>query len=372
MEDKYKNAVMDWLTSVGLNTWDWPWFGQIALVLGVTLLIAFFLKGILKALLHHTMSTKFHWDDALVGAGTGPLLVYLWVISGHAILGILTEAHILKDFESSFQAFAEIIYLVLLSWFFLRLISESAKILSIEYAEKSSIDPSTVLFFSKILKGITIVIMVLMVFSALGFDISGVLALGGVGGIVIGMAARDSISNLFGGLFIHLEKPFREGDWVRSPDREIEGTVEYVGWRMTRIRTFDQRPLYVPNSAFNTISIENPSRMLNRRIYETIGLRYDDMQQVEAITKAVKSFCQAHPELDMSKTLIVNFNAFNDSSLDFFIYTFTKTTNWVEFHQVKESVLMRIMEIIQNHGADIAFPTRTLHLQSNADETPYS
>ena len=89
-------------------------------------------------------------------------------------------------------------------------------------------------------------------------------------------AAKDLLANFFGGLTIYLDRPFAVGDWIRSPDREIEGTVERIGWRLTLIRTFDKRPLYIPNAVFTTIAVENPSRMHNRRIYETIGIRYDD------------------------------------------------------------------------------------------------
>ena len=80
-----------------------------------------------------------------------------------------------------------------------------------------------------------------------------------------------------------MDRPFTIGDWVRSPDRSIEGTVEDIGWRVTRIRTFDQRPLYVPNAVFSQIAIENPSRMLNRRIYELFGLRYEDSRRLHGV-----------------------------------------------------------------------------------------
>ena len=82
-----------------------------------------------------------------------------------------------------------------------------------------------------------------------------------MGGIAVGFAARDLLANFLGGLSIFMDRPFAVGDWIRSPDREIEGTVEDVGWRVTRIRTFDQRPLYVPNSVFSTVALENPSRL---------------------------------------------------------------------------------------------------------------
>ena len=187
----------------------------------------------------------------------------------------------------------------------------------------------------------------LMILQTLGLSISGVLAFGGVGGIAIGFAAKDLLSNFFGGLFVYLDRPFAVGDWVRSPDREIEGTVENIGWRVTRIRTFDKRPLYIPNSIFSQIAVENPSRMSNRRIKETIGIRYDDASKIEIIINQVKEMLKDHPEIDTAKTLIVNFNCFAPSSLDFFIYTFTKTTDWIKFHEVKQNVLLKIIKIIE-------------------------
>jgi MscS family membrane protein len=154
------------------------------------------------------------------------------------------------------------------------------------------------------------------------------------------------------------------GDWIRSPDRELQGTVEYIGWRHTRIRTFDKRPLYAPNAIFTTIVIENPQRMLNRRIYETIGIRYDDIAKMDAITSDVKSMLKNHPEIDQNQLTMVYFNAFAASSCDFFVYAFTETTNWAYYHEIKHGVLLKIAAIIQSHGAEIAFPTSTLHVAS--------
>lgn len=161
---------------------------------------------------------------------------------------------------------------------------------------------------------------------------------------------------------IYLDRPFSVGDWVRSSDRDIEGTVEYIGWRQTRIRTFDKRPLYVPNAIFNSITVENPSRMKNRRIYETIGIRYDDIKQMEAIVESVKTMLKNHDDIDAKQTLIVNFNTFSASSIDFFVYVFTKTTNWVEFHEIKQKILLEIASIIERHHAEIAYPTQRLQI----------
>ena len=202
----------------------------------------------------------------------------------------------------------------------------------------------------------------------LGFSISGVLAFGGVGGIAVGFAAKDLLANFFGGLMIYLDRPFSVGDWVRSPDKEIEGTVEDIGWRQTRIRTFSKRPIYVPNSIFMNIVVENPSRMSHRRIFETIGVRYNDINQISAIVNDVKAMLKNHSEIDQKQTMIVNLNQFNESSVDFFVYTFTNTTNWIKYHEVKQDVLLKISDIIESHNSSIAYPTRVLHIDSLAKD----
>ena len=150
-----------------------------------------------------------------------------------------------------------------------------------------------------------------------GYAISSILTLGGVGGIVVGFAAKDMLANVFGGLMIQMDKPFSTGDWIRTSDRSIEGVVEKIGWRMTRIRTFSKNPVYVPNGIFATIPIETPSRMTNRQIYEVIGIRYDDIAQMESIIEKVQALLANNKHIANDQPCRVYFDVFNASSLDF-------------------------------------------------------
>ena len=202
-------------------------------------------------------------------------------------------------------------------WITMRLINNVE-----EYVLKQkSRDETTVQAIAKVSRLFFITIGMLTIMQAFGLSLSGLLTFGGVGGLVVGLAAKDLLSNFFGGMMIYFDRPFKVGDWIRSPDRQIEGTVERIGWRMTIIRTFDKRPLYVPNSVFSNIVVENPSRMLNRRIKETIGVRYDDGEKVAQIVKDIKTMLRNHPDIDTKQTLIVNFNAFGPSSLQMMVYT---------------------------------------------------
>jgi MscS family membrane protein len=257
-----------------------------------------------------------------------------------------------------------------LAWFLVRFVQRvEENIIYHKTQADVSFDRTTIDAIGKLLRISVIITAVLVALQSLGYSVSGVLAFGGVGGLIIGLAAKDLLSNFFGGLMVYLDRPFSVGDWIRSPDQEIEGTVEKIGWRLTVIRTFDKRPLYVPNSVFTMIAVENPARMTNRRIFETVGIRYADAGKMADIVAAVKKMLEEHDEIDTNQTLIVNFNKFAASSLDFFIYALTKTTNWIKFHEVKQDILLKTINIIEEHSAECAFPTSTIHIPDGISMT---
>ena len=308
----------------------------------------------------HSLFTKSRnrWDDIVLNAFGTPIN-WLIIIIGASWFADITARHFSAEIISSIPVARQLAVLIVAAWGIWRLINGVE-----EKQLDTGSDPTTVQLVGKVTKLAVIILIILPVFQILGISISGMLAFGGMGGLIVGMAAKDLLSNFFGSIIIYLDKPFVVGDWIRSPDRSIEGTVEKIGFRLTSIRTFDKRPLYVPNSIFTNISVENPSRMSNRRIKETIGVRYQDSRKLAVIVDQVRTMLEQHEDIDNNQTLIVNFDSFGASSLDFFIYTFTKTTNWIQFHSIKQDVMLKILNIIHENEADCAFPTRTLHLES--------
>lgn len=343
------------------------WLMQLFAVVMSTVACNFILMRLIDMAERVTQRTNGIWDDALLEAARIPLRLLVWII------GLSVAAHILEAVQSSaifaYVPFArKVAFIVVGTLFLTRLIGYVEKGLIDKSRMGKPIDETTARAVAKLLRLSVIITSVLIVLQTLGYSISGVLAFGGIGGVAIGFASKDLLSNFFGGLMLYLDKPFSVGDWVRSPDRNIEGTVEDIGWRLTRIRTFDKRPLYIPNSMFASIVVENPSRMTHRRIYENLGIRYNDGHCMADICNAVRQMLREHPDLDTTQTQIVHFNAYGASHLEFMVYCFTKTTEWVKYHAVKEDVLLRIMQIVTNHGAEFAFPTQTLHLASAPPE----
>jgi len=355
------NQIESWL--VNLTGEQYLWAFELFLIVLIALSLGFALHRMIDKLEVQAAKTKTVWDDAFIEACRRPAIWLIWILGINFAAGIAAQ-----KMDSPLQALIDPINrlaLIFLGTIFLTNFIKRAErnLIHPDYIAKP-MDATTVRAVGKLLRASVIITGVLIAMQLFGYSISGLLAFGGIGGIAVGFAAKDLLANFFGGLMIYLDRPFSVGEWIRSPDKEIEGVVEDIGWRLTRIRTFDKRPLYIPNAVFANISVENPSRMSNRRIYETVGIRYEDINSMDAIVEQVTAMLMEHPEIDTTQTMIVNFDAFSASSVDFFVYTFTKTTNWIDFHKIKQDILLRIAGIVEANSAEIAFPTSTLHIAS--------
>jgi|TARA_B110000091_G_scaffold98525_1_gene107157 MscS family membrane protein len=357
------SQIENWL--VNLTGEQYLWVFELFLIVLVALSLGFFLNRLIDKLELQAARSKSIWDDALIEACRRPAIWLIWILGVNFAASIAAQ-----KMDSPLQGLIDPINRLALiflgSLFVVRFIKRAERnLLHPDYMSKP-IDETTVRAVGKLLRATVIITAVLIGMQLFGYSISGLLAFGGIGGIAMGFAAKDLLANFFGGLMIYLDRPFSVGEWIRSPDQEIEGTVEDIGWRLTRIRTFDMRPLYIPNAVFANISVENPSRMSNRRINETLGIRYEDIHSMDSIVAAVTAMLLAHPDIDAKQTMIVNFNKFNASSVDFIVYTFTKTTDWIDFHKIKQDVLLRVASIVADHDAEIAYPTSTIHLQNSS------
>ena len=330
-------------------------------MLGILLFLAIVvhigLSFTLNKLSKHLDSTKTQIDDYFVDALSAPLKVLVWY--GWIYFSML---QLKVDFPALGQIteYIDITPIIILAWGILRLISSIEKVM---LEREAKVDKDSIRLFTRLIKIAFVFVFVLGFAQYFGYSVSSILTLGGVGGIVIGFAAKDMLANVFGGLMIQMDKPFSTGDWIRTTDKSIEGVVEKIGWRMTRIRTFNKNPVYVPNGIFATIPIETPSRMTNRQIHAIIGIRYDDIAQMQSIIEKVEKLLADHEHIDHEEPCRVYFDLFNASSLDFVIWAFSSVTEGAEFKKIKGKLLLDVADIIANHGAEIAYPTQTLHIQ---------
>lgn len=305
------------------------------------------------------------WRYSFLQALHQPLQIYVWMIALSFIASAIAQVFAFNgDFSNASSSARLIFTLVVVFWFvmrFLRQLEDGLTARARQGVGKMS-DETSIHALAQLMRVVIIVFILLMLLQTIGVKMSALLAFGGVGMAVIGFAAKDTLGNFFGGMMIYWDRPFSVGDWIRSPDRQIEGTVEYIGWRLTRIRTFDKRPLYVPNGILSNIAIENPSQMTNRRLKITVGVRYSDVAKIPDLVKAIEDRLRKNPAIDTTHTLFVNLFEFGSSSLNMLVYAFTKTTEWVKFQVIQQKVILEIINVISQYGAECAFPTQTVYL----------
>lgn len=195
-----------------------------------------------------------------------------------------------------------------------------------------------------------------------GINVTALIASLGLGGLAFALAAKDAASNLFGSFALLADKSIRIGEWIKVGDSE--GVVEAIGMRTTKIRAFNHSLITVPNQLVANTPIENFSRRGIRRIKMNIGLTYTtSSEQITKIVEEIKYMLHNHEGISQDDTLLVNFDSFGDSALKIFIYTFTSTSNWDKYLDIKEDIHLKIMHIIEDNGSSFAFPSQSIYME---------
>jgi MscS family membrane protein len=212
----------------------------------------------------------------------------------------------------------------------------------------------------KSVKVVLIMMAAIGLLQNLGFNVTGIVAGLGVGGLALALAAQKTVENLFGGITLTVDQPVRVGDVCKWGDQT--GTVEDIGLRSTRIRTVDRTLFSVPNALLSQIEIENYSQRDKIRLQATLGLRYETSpDQLRFVLAEIRKLLASHPMID-SDQMRVRFTGFSNSSLDIEVFAYVRTPDFPEFLRVREDVCLRIMDVVRTSGTGFAFPSRTVYL----------
>ena len=301
---------------------------------------------------------------AVLGALNGPLRWLVMVACGLLAFDVISNDTDIREVEARiFIVFA----LPFALWFGLRLVDGAGKVWLFK-AEKtdSNFDDQLVPVVVALCKVALWIVAVLLLVQNLGGEVGSLLAGFGLGGLAVAMASKDTLANLFGSVVIFIDRPFTVGDWVEIAGQE--GVVEEVGLRVTRIRTFAKSLITIPNSRLTTEAINNWSRMPRRRIKLTVGVTYDATpEQLEEAVQGIREILRKHDHVDQ-EFWMVNLDAFGASSLDIFVYCFSKDTEWEVYMETKQMLMLSIMRMLRTMGLEIAFPTRTVHIEGGVPE----
>lgn len=311
--------------------------------------------------------TQTSADDLAVKAVLGPAGALILV--GGVFLAFRVLAGVAPSIlDEGAKALAASITLIV-GWAVFRLI-DAGFVLMRENAERrgAQYDGQLMPMLRKMGKVFVGLLAALVVLQNLGFSVAGLLAGLGIGGLAFGLAAKDTIANLFGSVSILFDRPFRVGDWVTTEG--VSGIVEEIGLRSTRIRTFDKSLVSLPNQGLANATVENHAAMTRRRTRMTIGVTYGTTPaQMRELLARIGELLRGHPGVD-SDGMHVRFTDFGDSSLNVLVQYYTFTTNYAEFLGIREELNLAIMDAVEKLGLSFAFPTRTVHLARDDAEPP--
>jgi len=334
----------------------------------VIILFSFFLRkffvnlviGLLKKI---TQRTKTTLDDELVSAIDPPARL-LVVTAG------FTAALWLIGIPISRQSFAGHILRTAVAYAIFWTLYRAGNILAMLFERvarrtRTTLDDILIPYIRKGIKVIIVIVGISVIAKEWNYDLGALLTGLGLGGLALALAAQETIANFFGGLTIMVDKPFLIGDWIQTPD--VEGTVEDIGFRSTRIRTFAQALVTVPNSSLAKSNITNWSRMGKRRITFNLSLTYGtSAAQIETLLARVRDMLENHPGIH-PETIFVFFDSFGQNGPVLFLYFFTKTTKWKEYLEVREDVNLKLMHILDELGLKVAYPSMSVYMEEQPE-----
>lgn len=341
---------------------EYYWLISIVLTILVTILIWPLEKSIYKRNIKRLKHTPQIWDEALVWSMHKPFQVFilLWCITycfqlmfakfgqGH-LVGLNANVRILGT-------------ILIFSWFAYRFANFfERRFFENSYYEKINIDQTTSRAIAQIIKVLILVLAVLVILKYFyNISLTGLWAIGGVGSFVIGWAAKDLLANFFGAFMIYTDRPFSIGERIRSPKDGLDGYVEYIGWRLTRIRNFEDSKVYIPNSMFATMPIENVTRRHERQIQENMQIAYKSLAKLPEIIQDMEYLLKNFPHINPDHRCQVSLYKITNSALQLLINCYTDITEWTAYLKIKQEILFKLIDVVLKHHGEIAFDTNIL------------
>lgn len=218
-----------------------------------------------------------------------------------------------------------------------------------------AIKKSTVDIASKIIKSIVVFVTMLVLLDSFGFNISSILAIGGIGGAALAFASQNILSNLFGTLTLYLDQPFSVGDRIHVLENNLKGTVEEISWRITKIRNADKLPVYVPNAIFTRSSIINLSRGRSKRMYDLLGMEYNNNINYLELIDTLEKLLLSHKHIDLKQKAHVNIHNFSKSFVEISIEAFFHSMSNEAFAKLRNEVLLNINKTCLQYGVKVVF-----------------
>lgn len=337
-----------------------PWI-FIACLVVVLLVATRILHSVLNLLARKARPEKQVWRNAILRSMNAPLNAFIWVTVATLAVRGFYPVGVNQTIDTSMAPLYQVVCTMLVTWFLLRMVNNTRQNMQAEArSHGSDIDQTAAEAISKLAWVVIIAAAVLVIMQTLGLSIAGLLAFGGAAGIAVGFAAQNLVSNLFGGLTVFASRIFKIGEYIIIPGTGLMGEVKHIGWRSTLVMGFDRKPFYIPNALFNSSTIINHSRMDRRCIEQTIHMRYQDIDKVEAVIRRGNELITEHSGIDQ-EFFVFRFDNYGEHSLEIFLYAFPLATGYVDYMVLKEELSLNIARIIREEGG-VVMPITNIHM----------
>jgi MscS family membrane protein len=353
---------MNWFFSIA------DWFGEhaFAMQLLVLVIIAVVLQigaGFAYRYFSKKVSKpRFMILGAILHALRKPMIWIIWYFVGVYAIQLTLDLINYKPLQLTLDQFFNFGIVISIMWFLLHLTSQIQTRINSDSVMQKRYDKTSVHAAARIMRIIIVGIAVLCLMPVFGLPLATIYTIAGGLSIGISLAAQDLLKNIFGGFMLYFERPFGIGDWIALPDKQIEGRVENIGWRTTTIRAFNTRPMYVANAVFSTVTVSNYTRMQCWRFHQTLILRYDDFQKISHITESIMQLLQRDISSFPGKNPFVSLINLDKGSLTLNISAYINTTDENRFKIIQQDILIKIIAIIHENGAELAGQSQTILL----------
>lgn len=364
-----------------LNTYD-PFVIKLAVIL-LSIVLIYFVRKVLFDFLEKGLmkiARVEHYTKQIISKIRKPAEILTIIINFDIIIFVYNDYSSLEVMREIFG----IVYIIMVTYM-IYLLQNSVVTIKLENVEaKNKIKNEVVNIALKIFNFVIFLVGLLVALHFAGVNLTAILSGLGIGGLAVALAAKETLSNFFGTLSILISDSFSQGDWIVSGG--VEGTVVEIGVRVTTIRTFDNALISIPNATLANSDIKNwTRRSIGRRIKMSIGVKYDSKREdIQAAIQEIRTMLENHPqiatekvqyELDgrrnyfaseddvygVKKTLLVYLDEFASSSINILVYCFSTTVVWAQWLEVKEDVMLKIMEILERNNLAFAFPSLSIY-----------
>jgi len=352
------NQIIDFLKNITTNQIIDIW-----IAIGIIIFFRIFSSGmsyiIIRMFKFKTKNTKKIKGSAFYK----PLRIFFIILGLYLAIVYLKEplklnSDIINIVNKVFQILSIIVFAKGLAEIFT---PKSALVTKIKKKTNENVEDSMLNFMLKIIRAVIYIAAGFIVITQLGFNLNGLVAGLGIGGVIVTLAAQDTAKNLFGGLVIFLDKPFVVGDWIGMDP--FEGIVEDITFRSTRVRTFENSVVNIPNSIISNSSIINWSKMEKRRYRTNLCVQIDTpLEKLEKAKLRIQEMLQEKEGI-FDDSIIVKFDEITDNGINILVYTYTDSVDYPSYLSERENINYKIMNILREEKIELAYDTKTIHLK---------